>query len=66
MSIVSVSQEKGKKIVQKDTISLKYNFLNKQEGGLFLTKPTKKVITYDQNLNKFVVIEKIGEYEVSY
>ncbi|MDV7186234.1 cell surface protein SprA [Lutibacter sp. TH_r2] len=53
--------------VQKDTVetyskvdSLKYPFSRDKEGSLFLSDPSKQEIVYDTELQKFVIIEKIG------
>ena len=48
--------------VKKDTIELRYNFKNSQRGGLFLDNLAKKVVIFDKVLNKYVIIEKIGDY----
>ncbi len=53
------------KTVKKDTvIPLKYNFRYNQNGALFLNSPTQKIVTYDKTLNKFMLVEKIGDYYV--
>lgn len=48
--------------VKKDTIQLKYDFKNTQKGGLFLDDLAKKEVIFDKELNKYVIIEKIGDY----
>ncbi|WP_369048016.1 cell surface protein SprA [Tenacibaculum sp. UWU-22] len=70
LSFVLFSQTKTKKssasIIQRDTvIPLKYNFKNNSVGNLFLNNPSKTTIQYDSQLNKFVIVEKIGDYYVS-
>ncbi|MDC1162187.1 cell surface protein SprA [Tenacibaculum sp.] len=68
VSVVSFSQEREKdsiSSVNRDSIPpLKYNFRSSQTGGLFLKNPSEIKVTYDKALNKFVVIEKIGAFEV--
>ncbi|CAM1350576.1 Cell surface protein SprA [Tenacibaculum insulae] len=63
VSVVSFSQNtSGSK---KDSIiPLRYNFNNNQNGGLFLNSPTEKIVKYDKAINKFVLVEKIGDYYV--
>lgn len=52
-------------VAKKDSvIPLKYNFKYNQNGSLFLNNPTQKTVTYDKKLNKFMVVEKIGDYQV--
>ena len=48
--------------VKKDTTKLRYNFKHTQRGGLFLDNLAKKEIIFDKALNKYVIIEKIGDY----
>ena len=50
--------------VEKDTTKtpLKYNFKHNQKGSLFLQNPSDFEVTYDKALNKFVLLEKIGDY----
>ncbi|CAM1341793.1 T9SS outer membrane translocon Sov/SprA [Tenacibaculum amylolyticum] len=66
VSVVSFAQNTTSKdsvSVKKDTIvPLKYNFNFNQKGKLFLNNPTTTEITYDKSINKFVIIEKIGDY----
>ena len=68
VSVVSFSQNSTSSknnTVKKDTvIPLKYNFNSNQKGSLFLNNPTIKTITYDKAINKFVMVEKIGDYYV--
>ncbi|MGB1042047.1 MAG: cell surface protein SprA [Tenacibaculum sp.] len=69
VSVVSFSQNTSNSTnttAQNDSIiPLKYNFKYNQNGGLFLNNPTEKVVSYDKVLNKFVLVEKIGDYYVS-
>jgi cell surface protein SprA len=48
--------------VKKDTLQLKYNFNHTQKGGLFLDDLAQKEIIFDKELNRYVIIEKIGKY----
>ncbi len=68
VSVVSFSQSGQTNTtnnVKNDTIvPLKYNFKSYQNGSLFLQNPTQQVVTYDKALNKFVIVEKIGDYYI--
>ncbi|MCT4700036.1 T9SS outer membrane translocon Sov/SprA [Tenacibaculum haliotis] len=68
VSVVSFSQSTSNNngnTVKKDTIiPLKYNFNSNQKGSLFLNNPTEKIIRYDKTINKFVLVEKIGDYYI--
>ena len=48
--------------VKKDSVALRYNFKKDQTGGLFLDYLADKEIIFDKDLNKYVIIEKIGDY----
>ena len=65
VSVVSFSQNTqndSTKTVKKDTVvPLKYNFKNNQNGALFLSNHSQKVVTYDKVLNKFMIVEKVGD-----
>lgn len=61
VGIVSFSQN----VVKKDTIPLKYEFKHTQKGSLFLNNPSKTTVYFDEDLQKFVLTEKIGNYYVS-
>ncbi len=56
--------EKDTTLVKKDTTKLKYNFNHLQSGGLFLKNPSEMEIIFDTELNKYVVVEKVGNYYV--
>jgi cell surface protein SprA len=49
--------------VKNDSLDLRYNFKKNQTGGLFLDDLAKKTIIFDKGLNKYVIVEKIGDYE---
>ncbi|WP_298882566.1 cell surface protein SprA [uncultured Polaribacter sp.] len=48
---------------KKDSLKLRYNFKKNQTGGLFLDYLAKKEIVFDKELNRYVIIEKIGNYQ---
>nr|BFF39201.1 cell surface protein SprA [Tenacibaculum mesophilum] len=68
VSVVSFSQNtqknKTSNAKQDTVIPLKYNFKYNQNGTLYLNNPSQKVVTYDKVLNKFMIVEKIGDYYV--
>lgn len=57
------TQEKDSTAVQKDSLELPYKFKKDQKGGLFLDDLAKKEVVFDKILNKYVIVEKIGDYE---
>ncbi|WP_299155927.1 cell surface protein SprA [uncultured Tenacibaculum sp.] len=64
VSVVSFSQNSSNTVKQDTVVPLKYNFKYTQNGTLFLNNPVKKIVTYDKAINKFVLVEKIGDYYV--
>ena len=52
----------GQNNSQKDSINLRYDFKNTKKGGLYLDDLAKKEIIFDKLLNKYVIVEKIGNY----
>ena len=56
------AQNKDSTEVKKDTLNLRYDFKNTQKGGLFLDDLAQKEVIFDKALNKYVIIEKIGNY----
>ncbi|WP_218598007.1 cell surface protein SprA [Polaribacter sp. NJDZ03] len=48
--------------VKNDTLKLRYNFKKEQTGGLFLDYLAEKEIIFDKDLNRYVIVEKIGDY----
>ncbi|CAL2058423.1 cell surface protein SprA [Tenacibaculum sp. 190524A05c] len=67
VSVVSFAQNSNKKDsipAKKDSIPLKYNFNFNQKGHLFLNNPTDIQVRYDKSINKFVIVEKIGDYVI--
>lgn len=61
-----VVNSKDTTIVSKesDSIKLKYPFKNDQTGNLFLSDPSQTEIIYDSELKKYIIIEKIGDYQI--
>jgi len=47
-----------------DTLNLKYPFKSNQSGSLYLADPSQSEIIYDTELNKYMIIEQIGDYLV--
>jgi len=58
-------QKKDTVTVKKDSVRLQYNFNHHKKGRLFLNYPSKVEVIYDKALNKYVFVEKIGEYYVN-
>ncbi|PWG05761.1 T9SS outer membrane translocon Sov/SprA [Polaribacter aquimarinus] len=54
--------KKDSTIVKKDTLKLRYDFKQNQKGGLFLDDLAKKTVIFDKELNRYVIVEKIGDY----
>lgn len=50
--------------VKKDTLSLTYNFNHNQIGSLLLKYPSKLEVIYDKVLNKYILVEKVGDYYI--
>ena len=50
--------------IKKDSVPLKYPFSANQQGGLYLSDPSTSKIIYDKDLKKFILVEKIGNYDV--
>lgn len=48
-----------------DTLQLKYNFNHTQRGDLFLDDLAEKEIIFDKELNRYIILEKIGEFYTS-
>ena len=65
VSLTTYAQNNKKKDstnVSKDSVDLRYNFKSSQKGGLYLDDLAKKEIIFDKVLNKYVIVEKIGNY----
>ena len=61
-SYAQTNASKDSTNVKKDTLQLKYNFNYTQKGGLFLDDLAEKEIIFDKDLNRYVIVEKIGDY----
>ena len=57
-----ITKENDSSSVEKESLKLRYNFKKDQTGGLFLDYLATKEIIFDKDLNKYVIIEKIGDY----
>ena len=57
-----INKKNDSSSVKKDSIKLRYNFKKAQTGGLFLDYLATKEIIFDKDLNKYVILEKIGDY----
>ncbi len=56
------TQKKDSSSVEKDSLNLRYKFKKGQTGGLFLDYLANKEIVFDKDLNRYVIVEKIGDY----
>lgn len=63
-STFSYAQTTNTSQQKKDTTRLRYNFKHTQKGGLYLKDPSKMHVIFDKVLNKFVLVEKVGDYYV--
>jgi len=51
--------------IKRDSIpALKYNFRSSQRGSLFLNNPSTYSVVYDKKLNKYIVVELLGDFKV--
>ena len=57
-----ITKKNDSSSVEQDSLKLRYNFKKEQTGGLFLDYLATKEIIFDKDLNKYVIIEKIGNY----
>jgi len=71
MTTISFSQTNGvskdsvKAVKKTDSIpTLLYNFKYNQRGSLFLNNPSKYSVIFDKKLNKYIVVEKIGDFKI--
>tara|TARA_R110001632_G_scaffold44744_2_gene113623 strand:- start:5892 stop:13055 length:7164 start_codon:yes stop_codon:yes gene_type:complete len=60
----SVLVKKDSILVKKDTLDLKYNFSHYKTGKMLLNYPSKIEVIFDKVLNKYVFVEKVGDYYV--
>mgnify|MGYP000184181166 CR=1 FL=1 len=64
-SVFSQSTTTQQDSIKKDSIpKLKYNFKANQKGSLFLKNPSSYVVRFDKKLNKYIVVEKLGDFKV--
>ncbi len=64
-SLLPVSNNNLK--TSKDSIpTLPYSFDHTKDGKLFLSLPSTKEIIYDAVLKQYMIVEKIGNYEIKY
>jgi cell surface protein SprA len=61
-SYAQTTQSKDSTGVEKDTLKLKYDFNHTQKGSLFLDDLAEKEVIFDKELNRYVIVEKIGDY----
>ena len=50
--------------VKKDSLGLIYNFKHSQTGNMLLNYPSKIEVIFDKVLNKYVFVEKVGDYYI--
>jgi cell surface protein SprA len=48
----------------KDSLNLRYNFKHGQTGNLLLKYPSKFEVIYDKDLDKYIIVEKVGDYYI--
>ncbi len=60
----TTQQDSVSTVVRDTVLPLRYNFNNAQNGSLFLNNPSETIVRYDKNLNKFVIVEKVGAYYI--
>jgi len=50
--------------VKNDSLGLTYNFNHSQTGNMLLNYPSKIEVIFDKVLNKYVFVEKVGDYYI--
>ena len=50
--------------VKKDSLGLTYNFKHSQTGNMLLNYPSKIEVIFDKVLNKYIFVEKVGDYYI--
>ena len=50
--------------VKNDSLGLTYNFKHSQTGNMLLNYPSKIEVIFDKVLNKYVFVEKVGDYYI--
>lgn len=58
------TQKKDSVPKKKDSLGLRYNFQHGQTGNLLLKYPSKYDVIYDKDLDKYIIVEKIGDYYI--
>ena len=61
---IVATKDTSKVAIQADSLKLKYPFTSEQSGSLFLSDISQTEITYDATLKKYIIIEKIGDYQI--
>ena len=64
VSAQSNSQSNDSIPQKKDSLNLRYNFKHGQTGYLLLKYPSKFDVIFDKDLNKYIIVEKIGDYYI--
>ena len=49
---------------KKDSLNLRYDFKHGQTGNLLLKYPSKYEVIFDKDLNKYIIVEKVGDYYI--
>ncbi|MDG2193426.1 MAG: cell surface protein SprA [Polaribacter sp.] len=58
-------KDTAKTVKKSDSIpSLIYGFKYNQRGSLFLNNPSKYTVVFDKKLNKYILVEKIGNFKI--
>ena len=57
-------KKKDSLLVKKDSTGLKYNFNHSQTGNMLLSYPSEIEVIYDKVLNKYIFVEKVGDYYI--
>ncbi len=53
-------------VVPKESIKLPYSINTATDNKLLLSIPTNKEIIYDADLKQYMIVEKIGDFEIKY
>ena len=64
-SVFSQTNTTKNDTIKKDTVpALKYNFKANQKGSLFLNNPSTYSVVYDKKLNKYIIVEMLGDFKI--
>jgi len=67
LTVASLNAQVKKDSIAKDsTVVLPYDFSTYQRGSLYLSDLDKYDVIYDAEQNKYIVVTKIGSYEITY